>query len=116
MTDHHFTIDEKLTELEKLIEFGRFTRGGPGTEAHRTFKILTAIASDLQARRNGRPSIALTEIGRRVIAAKRSKIPEYGYEGEHLMKLAYEVINRWNVLEQALQMFGAAIEEKEITG
>lgn len=97
MTAHTFTTQEKLAEIERLIiEAKRHT----GT----TSPVLAAIAQDLRARANGYPTVALTDVERRVNAVVRSKTMT-GYSPAKLHELGEGVVVHWPAVKQALEQF-----------
>lgn len=106
MTLHMITTMEKLAEVERLIEEARRTAGAHSQEA----EILRAIAADLRARLDGVPGVALTELERRLGAVKRSRLRATRDLGP-MLGVAEEVIARWPILKQALERFGAEVQE-----
>lgn len=99
------TLDEKISKIGRLIADERRTSGGHKNE------VLSAIYADLTARSEHAPSVAIVELDRRVAIVKHSKIPGEGYGSGQMISLAQEVIARWAVVRQALERFGAAVEE-----
>lgn len=97
MTLHVFSTSEKLDEVERLL------RVDPRNE------LLKAVAADLRARLDGAPSAALTLLERRVVGAVRAKTP-VGYPHNHLVGVAEELLGKWALVKQALEMFGADVE------
>lgn len=108
MTLRLITLDEKIAKIGRLIQDERRTNGSKN-------EVLSAIYADLTARSEHAPSVALTELDRRVAIVKHSKIPGQGYGSGQLVSLAQEVVARWPEIRQALERFGAAIEQ-EIAG
>lgn len=105
-----FTTDEKMAALEKLIETLRRTANG--VEDNERIRIMGAIATDLRARINAAPTVALTQIERRMTAVMRHKT-RLGYETGTMVGFAEEVIGRWSVVKQALEKFGAEVENEK---
>jgi len=103
MTIHAVTLDEKIHLIGRMIAAEK--------KAGRSTTVLSAIHADLEARSPHAPSVALVELDRRINIMKRSKIPGIGYGNGQMVSVAQEVVSRWSVLRQALEMFGAAIEE-----
>lgn len=97
MTLHVHTTAEKLDEVERLL------RVDPRNE------VLKGIAADLRARLEGSPSAALVTLERVIVAAARAKTP-VGYPHNHLVQVAEHVLGRWSLIKQALERFGAEIE------
>lgn len=98
-----FSNQEKLTEVEAIIEAMRQMPGSAETQER--ICILGAIASDFRARLDAAPTIALTQIERRITSAMRHKTA-LGYENGTMVGIAEEVIGRWAVVKQALEKFG----------
>ena len=98
------TLDEKIAKIGRLIADERRATG------HKN-EVLSAIYADLTARTEHAPSVAIVELDRRVAIVKHSKIPGQGYGNGQLVSLAQEVVCRWAIIRQALERFGAAIEE-----
>ena len=98
------TLDEKIAKIGRLIQEERKATGNKN-------EILSEIYADLTARSEHAPSVALVELDRRMAIVKHSKIPGQGYGNGQLVSLAQEVVCRWAVVRQALERFGAAVEE-----
>lgn len=111
MSFRPFTTMEKLDEVERLIELGRPVRGHPGTPDSHRQEIFKAIAVDLRARLEGKPSEVLVELERRATAVHRSKTA-LGYDAHALRGLAEGVMARWPAVKQALEMFERNTGEK----
>jgi hypothetical protein len=88
------TLQEKIEAIEDLIE---------AEPMH--YKVLKAIAKDLRGRLDGAPSVAETELGRRINAVEASKAQKAGNLEQRLSALGQEVIARWPVVSQALERF-----------
>ena len=99
-----FTTQEKLSTVESLIE--AFRRIEKNDDNYHRLQVLGSIASDLRGRLNVAPSVALTELERRITAAIRSKT-KHGYENGAMVGLGEELIGRWPCVKQALEKFGA---------
>jgi hypothetical protein len=96
------TLREKIEAIEHLIE---------AEPMH--YKVLKAIAKDLRARLDGAPSVAETELGRRIDAVQLSKAQRAGNLGERLSALGQETIARWPVIQAALARFSKVdVEER----
>lgn len=93
-----FTTATKLRVIENIIE-----NPLDGDE----IDVLKAIARDLRARLDGAPTVALVELERRVVATRRSSNPS-----GHLHALGQETVRFWPAIKQALELFGAKVEEK----
>lgn len=92
-----FTTAEKLAVIEDIIE-----NPLEGDEV----ETLKAIARDLRARLDGAPTVALAELERCVVAARRSMSP-----AGHLHALGQETVRFWPSIKQALELFGAKVQE-----
>lgn len=99
------TTTDKLEVLERLITDYRWARGmDPHTRgAAFAYVTLKAIAADVRARMDSAPTVADVELQRRVDAVVASKTA-VGYDGGRLAALATEVLNRWPVVKQALEL------------
>ena len=95
------TLQEKIEAVEDVIET---------LEEYTSCDVLKAIAKDLRARLDGAPSVAETELGRRINAVEASKAQQAGNLNQRLSALGQEVIARWPVISQALARFGAMAE------
>lgn len=100
-----FSTDEKLEVVEALIEQLRMS----GPRRTTDLEILKAIAKDIRARMAESPSAAALELERRIYAIAESKTA-LGYDERRMRAAAEELINRWPVVQQALERFGADIE------
>lgn len=100
-----FTPEEKLEAVERMIEQLRLA-GARGTI---DIEILKAIAKDIRARMSESPSAAALELERRLYAIAESKTA-LGYDERRMRAAAEELMNRWPVVQQALERFGAEIE------
>lgn len=104
MTFRPFTTLEKLNEVERLIELGRPVRGATGSPDNYRQEIFKAIALDLRARLEGKPTEVLVELERRATAVHRSRTA-LGYDAHALRGLAEGVMTRWPTVKQALEQF-----------
>ncbi len=102
------TLQEKIEVIGRMIELQNRFRPTPDY----TLGVLKAIAKDLRARQNGAPSVAETELGRRINAVQLAEDGKAGNLGERLTHLGQETISRWAVVSQALERFGAEIENE----
>lgn len=102
MTIHTFTTQEKLAEIERLIIAERRLTGG-------NCDVLKSIAAELRGRVEGAASIALHDVGHRVVAVARSK-SSTGYDPAKLHVLGEGVAVHWETIRQALERFGAEVE------
>ena len=93
---------------EKMIE-DRKARFGHGDHL---VQIWVSIAKDMRARMESAPSVAETELQRRIDGAIRSKTA-LGYNNGDMRGIAEELIGRWPVVKQALERFGAEIEKEK---
>ena len=98
-----FTDSEKLSALEKMIESMR--RTAQSDADHERIKIMGAIASDIRAKLDNAPTVALLQIERRLTSVMRHKT-KLGYERNTMIGLAEEVVGRWPVVKLALERFG----------
>ena len=99
-----FTTSEKLFTLEKMIETLRRDAQTAGDQ--KRIKIIGAIASDIRAKMDNTPTVALIQIERRMTSVMRHKT-KLGYDKGTLIGLADEVVGRWSVIKNALEKFGA---------
>lgn len=106
MTIHTVTLDEKMAKLGRIIAADR--KAGNNTD------VLSAIYADLEARETLAPSAALTKLDQRMVVVKRSKTA-LGYGNGQMVALAQEVVSGWTIIRQALERFGAEIEQ-EVSG
>ncbi len=95
------TLHEKIDIVEILIL---------DSQAGWVCDVLKAIAKDLRARLDGTPSVAETELGRRINAVQLSKAQKAGNLEQRLAALGQETLVRWPVVSQALARFGAMAE------
>lgn len=95
MALHLFTAREKLEAIESLIQDGR---------ADPRMNILRAIAADLRGAMDHAPNVTLTELRRRLTAAKAGKPRGAGYMPSHLIGIGEELIARWPTVERALKL------------
>lgn len=112
MSLHTFSTAEKLAFVEDLILVSRRVAVDAGKDPdilHR-LNLLKAIAADLGARVDSAPSIALERLDGRIRVVARSKTA-LGYSMESLRGLGDEVIARWPVIKQALELFGSISED-----
>lgn len=100
---HTCTLEEKIAEVERLIVEERRLTGRAGSE------VLRAIAADLRARLDFRPSVALVDIERRVAAVAHSK-SSTGYDPAKLHVLGEGTAVYWPIIKQALERFGAEVQ------
>lgn len=100
---HTMTIEEKLIELERLIQ----------QEIRMTGKrnpALAAVCADLRGRIDSAPSAAMVDIERRIVALARTKT-KTGYDPHALHFVGEGVAVHWPTVKQALERFGAEIEQ-----
>ena len=102
MTLRLITTAEKLSEVESLIE--HHVLNGENVD------VLREIAKDLRGRIDHAPSVVLSEFERRMASLLRTKTA-LGYEQGKMHGLAQNLIQRWPVVKQALEKFGADLEE-----
>lgn len=100
------TVHAKLQVIERLIRDYLWARNDPYLPEHHIYEALKAIAADLRARQDTEPAVAEFELQRRLRAFLRTK--ELG----PTKMLANELANRWPVVQQALERFGAMAEEE----
>lgn len=105
------TLQERLDVVEQMVEELRWARSQPDAPEHQMRAALVMTAEDLRARIGSAPSVAESEIGRRIQVAVRSK-GTLGYDRGALVGVAQELIGRWAVVQQALARFGALAEEE----
>jgi hypothetical protein len=108
VTLHIYSTHEKLAEIERLIVISR--KSAVSEEDYRRIAIVRSIAADLRARMDCAPSVALHEIERRVVFAKRS-VTRLGFDNGALVGIAQEIIGRWPLIKQCLEKFGATAED-----
>lgn len=101
------TTQEKLETVEELIEAFRQTARSPAEDLR--ILSLKAIAADLRARLAGAPNLALFELERRMVAVRRHGSGSAKVNAQ--IGVAEELVCRWPVVTQALEKFGAEIEE-----
>ncbi len=97
------TLHEKIEVIEAMIrdtEFG---------QAQLPCDVLKAIAKDLRARLVGAPSVAETELGRRINAVEASKAQKAGNLEQRLAALGQETLARWPVISLALARFDVEV-------
>lgn len=108
-----FTLAEKLSTVETLIEEFRWARDMKHSEQEtRIYEVLKAIASDLRGRMDGAPSVAEVALERQINAAIAAKTPSVGYPHGTMIALGREVVCRWPTIKAALGKFGAIAEEE----
>ncbi len=97
--------------LQEQIDFvdGLITIGGKDNP---TVPILKTIAAGLRARLETAPSATETALSQKIEAAKRAKFPGCDYPPNQMFTIATELIGRWPVVKQALERFGAEIEQE----
>ena len=103
------TTQEKLETVKELIEVFRQTARSPAED--RRILALKGIASDLRARLDGAPNVALVELERRMTAVRRHAPGSGSARVNAQIGVAEELVCRWPVVTQALEKFGAEIEE-----
>lgn len=101
---HAVSLDEKIHTVGRMIAAEK--------QAGRSTTVLSAIHADLEARAPHAPSVALVELDRRINIMKRSKIPGVGYGQSQMISVAQEVASRWAVIRQALELYGAEVEQE----
>ena len=120
MSSIKFTTADKLAFLEELIEVVRAerriraleTRAGAEPSDTRRFELLKALAADTRARLEGAPSAAMSALQSRLDAVDRSKTG-LGYSRDRLISTAEELIARWPVVKQSLELFGHTAEDTQ---
>jgi len=100
-----YTIEEKLSVVEFLIEQLRDSRHELGAPNRGRYLILKSVAADLRARIPGEPLAACFELDEAIRAADASKTVPLGYEIGKLRRIAEILIGRWPVVRQALEKF-----------
>ncbi len=103
-----FSTQEKLDLIEQMIE--ELRKAAFAEDDYQRLRIIRAVAADLRGRLDGTPSVALAELDRRIGFAQRSKT-RHGYENGALVGIAEELIGRWATVKQALERFGAEIDQ-----
>lgn len=96
------TIQEKLDEVEALIDDFRWARHNPGVPEFQTFQALKSIAGDLRGRLEGAPQVAEADLSRIITGIARN-----GTTSERLSNLGHQVLARWPVIKQALEELGS---------
>lgn len=99
------TTHELLNAVEALIVAERRLTG-------RKNEVLCEVAADLRGRLSEAPCMAMLYLDQRLQAMKRSKTA-IGYSEGTMMGVAQELLHRWPVVKQALERFGAKIEEAQ---
>lgn len=99
----NLSIDDKIFEVERLLEEFRWARGAPATAEHKTWLVLRALASELRGRKAEAPSQAETQLERRRLAVIASKT-RLGYANGPLVGLAQELLGRWETVLQGLRL------------
>ena len=108
MTLRLFTTAEKLDLVEQMIGTLRVSAQ---TDADiERIHILKAIASDLRGRMTQAPSAALYQLERRLASVARSRT-RLGHSQGALIGVAEELMGRWPTVKQALEKFGADLEQ-----
>lgn len=108
MSLHTFSLDEKLEVIEMLI---RAHRVHNGVSAH-TSNVLKAIALDIRARQEFPRNVALGELERTLRWMKDTRdLKVQGYEPGKMAAVASIVINRWPLIQQALERYGEETAE-----
>lgn len=74
--------------------------------------IMKTISAGLRARLETAPSAAEVALSAKIDAAKRAKVPGWDYPPSRMITIADELIGRWPVVKQALERFGAEIEQE----
>jgi hypothetical protein len=106
MSDRIFTTEEKLAEVEQLVENFRWSRRYPEDPEYQTYLVLKAIAEDLRAPLPATQNKALEVVGFVVNAAMRSKA-QLGYlEVGHQQAIADRVMKYWGTIRSALEQCG----------
>lgn len=105
-----FDLEDKLSEVEKLIISARKSRGEVGSAGYRRYMVLKAIADDIRARMDRPRSLSLGELERCIQKVKDSQNPS-GYQSGPLMNTANTLINHWPFVRQALEHFGESSAE-----
>lgn len=104
------TLDEKIEIVERFIRDRRDASNGTKQDHDRA--ILCAIASDLRARQATAPSAAEDQIERRLRGVRNAQERGDDLTGAK-MSLANEIMGRWPVIRQALEKFGAELENEK---
>lgn len=99
-----YTTSEKLAEVERAIRGAKFGHNDLDVD------ILKAVALDLRARLANAPTVALSIIESRVLSAKRARVNGGNYPPGPMIGIAEEIIGRFPVIKQALEMLDAKIE------
>lgn len=111
-TPLHLTDDEKLAELEELIETFRYARYSPNLPEHRIYVTLIASARDLRGRMATAPGEAQRELQRALDQLHASKT-DLGYEAGKLRHVAETFRGKWPTVRQALERFERAKQLEE---
>lgn len=102
-TVRNYTVEEKLAEVERLIEVNR------GND------VLREVARDLRGRLLTAPSVAIVMLERRLNAVKARSVPAVGSGfrmSEALSGAGEELVARWPTIRQALERFGNQLEQE----
>jgi hypothetical protein len=107
----NFSLDDKISAIELLIEDLRWARGEDGVPEHRTYWALKAVAEDLRARQRHTRVKAMDDLETALRAANASKSSN-GYEMAKLRFVAETFIGHAAVVRQAMEQFaiGAEVE------
>ncbi len=100
---NRFNTKEKIEAIDELIV--------AGVREKQNVDILKEIATDLRGRLEGVPSITLAEMERGIRNVMSSKTRN-GYHVAPLASLGEYVTGRWGLIRQALEKFGAEIEQQ----
>lgn len=104
MIVHTVPTADAIAEIDKLIELYRPWRIAPEAPEHRTYIVLKALRTELQAETPPRIGEAHREMQASLAALERSKT-KLGYATNCLHDVAYKVRTYWPTIRQALAMF-----------
>lgn len=99
------TNEQKLAAMELEINEARKARRNPGSEAHRHYETLKAIAADIRARLDLPRNQTLAAMERALQQLVRSKTDE-GYDEGKMNAVAQVVVHKWPFIRLALEKFG----------
>lgn len=99
------TLDDKIREIDRLIVDEKRMTG-------RRNGILAAVAADLRARQAGAGSAAIKAIERRIESVDRA-LDEGRDRTGPVFGVGEEVIGRWSVLRQALELLAEVDQDEE---
>lgn len=103
------TPEDKLKAVERLIVAMREFRDQPDAPQFVILAALKEVATDLRARIPGAAEVARRELGRRVAAAVEGDL-----DMARMLALAHELVSRWAVVENALELVDACrVEQRQ---